>query len=311
MLWLTPTFILLPLCAHAITPLPIKLLFQTADGSALENLAVRSSSELLITSTASPTLLTFDPAAKNPTFTDVVTFPNANGLLGIGEIRPDVFAVVASEINVTSLSTAPGSVFIWTVDFTVGAAPKATRAASIPKAGLANGLSAVPGNPDVVLVADSTLGLTWEANVRTGAVRVFLQDEAMTPIGTSGPAPALGINGLHVRDGELFFTNTQRRTFSRVAPSGGAVQQLGTGEFDDFTLDEEGRAWLATSLPTSPGGLTLIDPLTNEERIVVNTTLNAPSSAAFGRVGALETETLFITTKAGQLVSVDTSAEGV
>ncbi|KAJ7616539.1 hypothetical protein FB45DRAFT_230184 [Roridomyces roridus] len=307
MLWLTPALILLPLCAHAIVSLPIKLLFQTADGSGLENLAVRSSSELLITSTVSPTLFSFNPAANSPTLADVVTFPNTDGLTGIGEIRPDVFAVITSEINTTSLSDAPGSVFIWTVDFTVRGAPRTTRAASIPKAGLANGLSAVPGNPDVVLVADSTLGLAWEANVRTGSVRVFLQDEAMTPIGASGPAPALGINGLHVRGGDLLFTNSQRQTLSRVALAGGAVQQLGTGEFDDFTLDAEGRAWLATN----PGALTLIDPLRNEESIVVNTTLNGPSSAAFGRVGALETKTLFMTTRAGQLVSVDTSAEGV
>ncbi|KAJ7636387.1 hypothetical protein FB45DRAFT_729766, partial [Roridomyces roridus] len=262
----------------------------------LENLAARASSELLITSTSFPTLFTLDPTAKNPTLTGVVTFPNANALLGIGEIRPDVFAVVAAEINTTTLTATPGSAFIWTVDFTVSGTPKTTQAASIPQAGLANGLCALPGNPDVVLVADSVLGVAWGANVRTGAVSVFLEDVAMTPIGASDPdAPPLGINGLHAQGGELYFTNSQRGTFSRIPLAGGTVQQFATdlGLLDDFALDGEGRAWLATN----PGSLTLIDPATNAELVVVNTTLNEPSSAAFGRVGGNPTKTLFVTTR--------------
>ncbi|KAJ7622345.1 hypothetical protein FB45DRAFT_927562, partial [Roridomyces roridus] len=306
MFWFTLTLNLLHLSAHAAASLPTTVLFQTSDGSSLENLAARASSELLVTSTSVSTLFSFDPTAKNPTLTDVVTFPNANALLGIGEIRPDVFAVVAAELNTTTLTATPGSAVIWTVDFTVRGTPKTTKGASIPQAGLANGLCALPGNPDVVLVADSVLGVAWGANVRTGAVSVFLEDVAMTPIGPSDPdAPPLGINGLHAQGGQLYFTNSQRGTFSRMPLAGGAVQQLGTnlGLLDDFALDSQGRGWLATN----PGSLTLMDPARNVELVVVNTTLNEPSSAAFGRVGAKATKTLFVTTRGGQLAAVDTS----
>ncbi|KAJ7636372.1 hypothetical protein FB45DRAFT_1137960 [Roridomyces roridus] len=256
MFWLTLTLNLLHLSAPAIASLPTTVLFQTTDGSSLENLAARVSSELLITSTSFPTLFTLDPTAKNPTLTGVVTFPNANALLGIGEIRPDVFAVVAAEINTTTLNATPGSAFIWTVDFTVSGTPKTTQAASIPQAGLANGLCALPGNPDVMLVADSVLGVAWG-------------------------------------------------TFSRIPLAGGTVQQFETdlGLLDDFALDGEGRAWLATN----PGSLTLIDPARNVELVVVNTTLNEPSSVAFGRVSGNVTTTFFVTTRGGQLAAVDTS----
>ncbi|KAJ7190283.1 hypothetical protein GGX14DRAFT_606146 [Mycena pura] len=305
-MWLVFFLALLEFSGRGIATLPTKLVFQIPNGQSLENLAVRPSSKLLITSTLSPTLYTLDPTAANATLDEVVTFPDATGLTGIAEYRPDVYAVVASELNTTSITVAPGSVVIWSLDLTSGGPPTPRRAARIPQSVLANGLSVVPGDPDLVLAADSVLGLAFEVNVRTGAVRVLIQDAAMAPIGPSGPPPgAVGINGLHVRAGVLYFTNSQRGTFSRVPLGGGAVEELGTGEFDDFTLDSAGRAWVATD----PGALTRFTRLKNgtwDEEIVVNT-LNGPSSAAFGRDGARETQILYMTTRAGQIVAVDTS----
>ncbi|KAJ6506942.1 hypothetical protein C8R45DRAFT_1208875 [Mycena sanguinolenta] len=305
MMRLIDFLVLLQLAEWGIAISPPQLVFQTPNGQGLENLAARPSSKLLITSTSSPTLYTLDPTAASPALDEVVTFPNASALTGIAEYRPDVYAVAASELNVTSLMAAPGSVAIWSVDFTSGGTPTARRAARIPQSMHPNGLSAVPGQPDLVLVADSILGEAFEVNVRTGAVRVLLQDAAMTPIGPSGPPPALGINGLHVRAGLLYFTNSQRATLSRVPLGGGTVELLGSGAFDDFTLDSEGRAWVATN----PGALTLFTQLKNgtwEEDIVANTVLNGPSSAAFGRDGGRETKILYVTTRSGQLLAVDT-----
>ncbi|KAF8191976.1 hypothetical protein K438DRAFT_1830318 [Mycena galopus ATCC 62051] len=298
--------VLLELAGYGIATFPAQLVFQTPNGQSLENLAVRPSSQLLITSTLSPTLYTLDPTAANPTLDEVFTFPNASALTGIAQYRPDVYAIVASELNGTSIMVAPGSVVIWSLDFTSGGTPTARRAARIPQSVLANGLSTVPGHPDLVLAADSILGAAFEVNVRTGAVRILIQDAAMAPIGPSGPPPALGINGLHVRAGLLYFTNTQRETFSRVPFGGGTVEELGSGAFDDFAFDSEGRAWVATN----PGALTLFTQLKNgtwEEETAVNTVLNGTSSAAFGRDGARETKILYATTRAGQIVAVDTS----
>ncbi|KAJ7732704.1 hypothetical protein B0H16DRAFT_1427060 [Mycena metata] len=305
MMWLVNFLVLLKLSACAIATLPTQLIFQTPTGQALENIAVRPSSKLLITSTASPTLYTLDPTVANATLDEVYTFPNASGLTGITEYRPDVYAIVASEINATALTEAPGSVVIWSLDFTSRSTPAVRRAARIPQSKFANGLSTVPGEPDLVLVADSVLGMAFEVNVRTGAVRVLIQNTEMSLI-PSGPPPTLGINGLHVRAGVLYFTNTQRGTFSRVPLGGGTVEVLGSGEFDDFALDTEGRAWVATN----PGSLMLFTRLKNgtfEAEIALDTVLNEPSSAAFGRDGARETKILYVTTRSGQIVAVDTS----
>ncbi|KAF7343618.1 hypothetical protein MSAN_01982400 [Mycena sanguinolenta] len=305
-MWQVNFLFLLELAGRGIATFPTQLIFQTPGGQALENLAVRPSSKLLITSTAFPTLFTLDPTAANPTLDEVFTFPNASALTGIAEYRPDVYAIAAFVFNSTSIMAAPGSVAIWSLDFASGGTPTARRAARIPQSILPNGLSTVPGQPDLVLVADSILGEAFEVNVRTGAVRVLIQDVTMTPIGPNGPAPPLGIDGLHVHDGLLYFTNAQRQTFSRVPLVNGTVETLASGEFDDFTFDTEGRVWVATD----PGGLTLFTPLKNgtfEQKLVVDTVLNGTSSAAFGRNGARETKTLYVTTRAGQLVAVDTS----
>ncbi|KAF8191979.1 hypothetical protein K438DRAFT_1830327 [Mycena galopus ATCC 62051] len=305
-MWLANFLVLLEFAGYGIATFPAQLVFQTPNGQSFENLAVRPSSQLLITSTESPTLYTLDPTAANPTLDEVFTFPNASSLTGIAEYQPDVFAVAASDLTATI--AAPGSVVIWSIDFTSGGTPTARRAAPIPQSVHTNGLSSVPGHPDLVLAAESILGVAFEVNVRTGAVRVLIQDEATTPIGPTGPSPALGINGLHVRAGLLYFTNSQRETFSRVPLGGGTVEELGSGEFDDFTFDSEGRAWVATN----PGSLTLFTQLKNgtwEEETAVNTILNETSSAAFGRDGARKTKILYATTRAGQIVAVDTSGD--
>ncbi|KAJ7829459.1 hypothetical protein B0H13DRAFT_1487391, partial [Mycena leptocephala] len=191
---------------------------------------------------------TLDPTAANATLDEVHTFPNASGLTGIVESRPDVSAIVASEFNVPV--ALRGSVVIWSLDLTSGGAPAPRRAARIPQSTLIDGLSTVPGHPDLVLAADSILGAAYEVNVRTGAVHVLIQDPAMAPGGPGAPLPALGINGLHVRAGLLYFTNTQLGIFARVPLGGGAVEVLGVsqpGLYDDFAFGSEGRAWVTTS----------------------------------------------------------------
>ncbi|KAF7336493.1 hypothetical protein MSAN_02304000 [Mycena sanguinolenta] len=213
MMWLVNFLVLLGFTGCGMATLSPQLIFQTPNGQSFENLAVRPSNALLITSTVSPTLVTLNPAASNPTLDEVFTFPNATGLSGIVEIRPEVYAIIAA-VRLTNVTMdAPGSVVIWTLDFTSGGTPTATLAAQVTQSGLLNGLSTVPGNLDLVLGADSVLGETFEINVRTGAVRVLIQDEAMTPIGPTGPVPVEGIDGLHVRAGLLYFTNAQRQTF--------------------------------------------------------------------------------------------------
>ncbi|KAJ7760319.1 hypothetical protein B0H14DRAFT_2973715 [Mycena olivaceomarginata] len=317
MMCTTNFLLLLAFTGIAVAAFPTQLVYQSPTGVFLENIAVRPSSKLLITSAQLPTLFTLDPGVASTTLDEVYTFPNSTGLTGIVEYKPDVYAIVASELNLTAISAAPGSVVIWTVDFTSGS-PVAKPAARIPQSTLTNGLSSVPGHPDLVLAADSDLGAAYEVNMRTGAVRVKIQDPALAA-GAPAP-PALGINGLHVRDGSLYFTNTQQGTFGRVPLRGGAVEVLGdlkpfglSSGYDDFAFDVEGRAWVTTH----PGALQLFTPLANgtwvQETAVRDpagsTVVNVPTAAAFGRKGSRKTKILYVTTATGQIVAVDTGAK--
>ncbi|KAF7362766.1 hypothetical protein MVEN_00626300 [Mycena venus] len=314
----TDFLFLLALTGCVVATFPTQLVYQSPTGVFLENIAVRPSSKFLITSTQSPTLFTLDPGAANATLDEIYTFPNSNGLTGIVEYRPDVYAVVASVLNVTAASATRGSVVIWSVDLTSGV-PIAKPVARIPQSTLTNGLSSVPGHPDLVLAADSDLGAAYEVNMRTGAVRVKVHGPALAA-GAPAP-PALGINGLHIeRDGLLYFTNSQQGTFARVPLSGGEVEVLGdlepfglTNGYDDFAFDSEGRAWVTVH----PGALQLFTPLANGTWVqqtavgdpAGSTVINGPTAAAFGRDGARETKILYVTTVAGQIVAVDTGAK--
>ncbi|KAJ7780078.1 hypothetical protein DFH07DRAFT_730119 [Mycena maculata] len=292
----------------------------------LENIAVRPNSKLLLTSVLSPTLYTLDPTAANATLSKVYTFPNCSGLAGISEYQPDVYVIIVSTNNLTTDSALPGTVSVWRLNLT-STSPIVKCVVFVPNSTLLNRLSTVPGLPHTVLAADSHLGAAYEIAMSTRGVapHVAIQDAAMAP------PPAIRINGLHVHNGQLYFTNSQQGPFAWVplciqdglVTQAGAVQILGSiepagaavgHEFDNFPFDRGGRAWIAAH----PGALTLFYPLPkgtwvqqnaagDPEGGTVTGVFNGPTSAAFGRGSIGEEEMLYVTTEGGQVVHVDTS----
>ncbi|KAJ7337515.1 hypothetical protein DFH08DRAFT_783889 [Mycena albidolilacea] len=316
---------ILSIVATVIATFPTTLVYQSPTGLFLENIAVRPCSKLLLTSALSPALHMLDPSSANTTFDEVYSFPNASALFGIIEYQPDVYAVVTANAQsiLQTHRVNPGSIAIWRVDFRLKT-PIVTPIAGIPQSTLINGLSSVPGHPDLVLAADSGLGAVYEITMSTGAVRIAIQDAAMAP---GAPAPALGINGLHIHGSALYFTNSQQGTFARIpiavqskgVSKAGAVLVLSTVEppglphrYDDFTFDADGRAWVTAH----PGALTLLYPLTNGTWAQENAAgdpegsyavFMEPTSATFGR--GVNKKILYVTTEGGQVVSVDASGK--
>ncbi|KAJ7284061.1 hypothetical protein C8J57DRAFT_752725 [Mycena rebaudengoi] len=302
---------------------PQRLIYESPTGFFLENIAVRPCSKFLLTSVISPTLFTLDPTAAVPTLDPVFTFPNSTALTGIVEFRPEVYAVTASKLNASTARVDPGSVAIWSVDFSSSFAhPVVTKLASLPPLNDSgfNGLASIPGRPDVILAAESAAGSVWEINTHTGASRIAIQDESMTP----GPIPGpliIGINGIHVRDNTLYFTSSLRSIYSRVSldvrgphvMAAGAVQQLVhmEGIPDDFAIDTKGRAWVSIH----PAGLSLLHPVRGAAEWVQTNVASDPNmykdptSVAFGRGDRVQQRTAYVVTAAGQIVAVDT--EGV
>ncbi|KAK7039934.1 hypothetical protein R3P38DRAFT_3469246 [Favolaschia claudopus] len=306
------------------TNLPTRLIYESPTGLFLEGIAVRPSGQLLLTSVVSPTLYTLDPTSPNPTLDEVYTFPNATSLNGIVEYAPDTFALVVSSLSTTEVATPLDSVVIYSISFpsTSSNQPIITPAARIPCSTMTNGISTHPGDPSLILAADSHLGVAWEVNMLTGAVRIALHDAALEP-GLTAPWPGLGINGLRAHTSAsnlfLYFTNSASGTFARVLLAARApVEILGTqpkvdgvfGVYDDFVFDEEGRAWVTLS----SGAVQMFSPSVGNQNEWVQETvagdpkgggmLDGATACAFGR----DTKTLYVTTSKGRVVVIDTAA---
>ncbi|KAJ7617836.1 hypothetical protein FB45DRAFT_1103101 [Roridomyces roridus] len=319
----------LPLLSLSVAAVyPTRLVYQDPTGLFIENLAVRASGQLLITSPISPTLHSLDPTRTNASLAAVHTFPNCSGLMGIIEYQPDAFALVTATIDLTTRRAAAGSVTVWSIAFSpIFSIPLVRRVAVVSNSSILDGLSIVPGSPHLVLAADPGAGTVWQINMATGATHLAIQDPSMAP---GAPAPALGINGLHMKDGFLYYSNSQATTFTRMplglSASGNmgragktAAQLLSTVEpagedhqYDDFAFDKQGRAWVATHT----GAVTLITQQGDGSfaaQMVAGSLVNAslfeePSSAQFGRGSAKQEALLYVSTAAGQIIAVDTSA---
>jgi hypothetical protein len=81
---------------------------QFPNGTWVENLAVRSNGQLLVTLASAPELYLVDPiGGKQPLL--VHQFPSVVGLTGIAEVEKDVFAVVGGNLSLTTFTSPPGS----------------------------------------------------------------------------------------------------------------------------------------------------------------------------------------------------------
>jgi hypothetical protein len=119
------------------------------------------------------------------------------------------------------------------------------------------------------------------------------------------PGPvAVGINGIQIYKGSLYFTNSFGLTFNRVpinsngSAAGAASVVAKNGIGDDFTFGVDDNAFLAEILSnalqkvTAEGAVTVIVGSQNSTELV------GPTAAKFGRKRG-DKSTLFITTNGG------------
>ncbi|EJD42390.1 NHL repeat-containing protein [Auricularia subglabra TFB-10046 SS5] len=257
----------------------------------LENLAVRSNGALLATRIDKGEVISIDPRTGAQKV--VLSFPNTTSALGIAEVSPDVFAIATGNYSTTSGST-PGSYAIWTLDLRPKT-PRAKQAAAVPSAANLNGVAALDGAH--VLVADSINGVVYKVGLRTGKHSVVLSGDAYQ----APPPPAfqLGVNGLSIRHGTLYFTNSGAGTLARVPLQGGKVEVLADGlELpDDFALTPAGDAFVTLNTVRSVVRLAL---RSGSKRTQVaggpeSEDFATPTAARFGRTRK-DRETLYVVT---------------
>lgn len=202
-------------------------------------------------------------------------FPGYLGVLGVVELGHDFFYVVVGNFSIKTATPTPGSWSIFEIDLNSYSTDnhaaghwnnwkekranngiKTKKIADLPDAGLLNGLTVLNPNAGIVLVADSVNGVVWSVNVLTGDTAIAVDDASLAPDASLSGGLALGVNGISVSNGYLYYDNTNQVTFNRIpinATTGkatGPAELLIDQEFanifpDDFTLDFAGGAWLA------------------------------------------------------------------
>ncbi|KAK5727773.1 hypothetical protein LTR17_012431 [Elasticomyces elasticus] len=313
-------FLLQSLLVHALpqtdNAIPIRLLYEYPLGTWIENIAVRSNGDLLLTILNVPHLDQLSPFKPNATPETIYSFPDALTVSGIAETAPDVFAMAVGNFTLTG-GPQQGSFSIWSVDFTINdTLLEAHKITDLPQASFLNGLCNLPGtgSPQDILVGDLEQGLVYYVDTSTGDYEVAINNSLTTAF----PVPVLGtvgVNGMHVHNGDLFFTNTGQALFAKmpIHTNGTAADEStiiahvlnSTLEFDDFAI-KDNDAYLVTGSGNSIEWIGLDG--TSKGRIVAgslnSTQFAEPTSCAFGRTEG-DKHVLYVVTAGGLATPVD------
>ncbi|KAK1062664.1 hypothetical protein LTR74_010120 [Friedmanniomyces endolithicus] len=282
----------------------VSVVWQFPNPTWIENLAVRINREILCTSLSRDAVLMVNPFEH--TESTVVQFEPGNGALGIAEISNDVFVVVTCQVDLATSSGVPGSAAAWKLDlnaWTLGAEDAVTLIANLTDVGLPDGVVAL-GEPGIVLVADAGKGLVWKLDTNTGDYTIVIQDDIM--ISSNAHIP-LGVDGVHIADDYLYFTNLGDNILCRVSidAAGNATDEIEIVAVmpapDDFALTADGTAYVVGAnqlYRVSPTGK--VDVLAGG---INDTTLEGATSAQFRRTRD-DAGVLYIGTNGGLLVPV-------
>lgn len=295
--------------------LPSRLIVQLQD-TWFESIAVRPNGNLLLT-TVLPNATLYEVShldSNSPSINPIFTVDSITSFSGISEIGDDKYAIAGGSLE--GLNGIEGSWGVWTVDFTHSCRPQLKEAIPLPGARFLNGLSSVPGYSDLAVVADSTNGVVYHVNVTSGDTKISQSFDEMKA--TAGNPFGIGINGLHMHKGYLYFTNLSTHTFYRVKVNSDGttadgsqveiVAKIASETLDDFAFGpgEEDTAWLATNTD----GSIVAASLAGEMRVVAgganSTTIPGDTSCQFGR-GATDTDVLYVATSEGKVQAFDTS----
>jgi hypothetical protein len=230
-------------------PLPSRQLIQLSNVTWIENIAVRKTGELLLTF-LTPNASVYQipkPNSPKPRVSLVHAFSSVTSLAGITETDEDVFMVAGQTISSIG---ANGTAAIFSLDFR-DPMPREKPVAALPEVLLANGMTVLPYGRTTVLLADSFGGCVYRIDTETGRYDKAIQIPEMAP------GASVGINGLHVHAGYLYFTNSNLVTIFRVkvtpngAVSPGAlvetVAKLDGVFLDDFAMQADGTIYVATN----------------------------------------------------------------
>ncbi|KAE8344984.1 hypothetical protein BDV24DRAFT_170964 [Aspergillus arachidicola] len=208
--------------------------YQFPNGTWLENIAVRSNGNVLVTAYNLAQLWEINPFnGSNSHHARLIhQFQNPGTITGITEIDPDVFVTIASNS-------------LWKVDLSRPEPVVNPINITIP-AGTLNGMATL--NNSSLAISDSSLGLIWRVDIEQGTCGIMIRDN--TTATSTALGPKLGVNGIRVFDVYLYYVNSPQRSLYRVRldESGNTVRQpetIAQGVLaDDFAVTSS-EAYLA------------------------------------------------------------------
>jgi hypothetical protein len=296
------------------TPKATELL-QFPDGARLENLKVLPNGHLIITTLSSSDVFTVDPYANPPKPNKLVSLPGGSALLGITLLNRGLYAVVSAIPSSAPNRFVPGSYKIHIIfPLAHGKANPLIDTISILKYEFLNGLTTLPKKPHVILAADSFAGEILRIDTHTHQLTTAFASPVLG-YGNTTEGILLGVNGIRIRDGYLYFTNSRLGTFSRVRIDddgipvrGGKVEVIavlpgfedGAHLWDDFDFDQEGNAYITAH----PSSLIKVMKGGRQETLVGGDgdgPLSAPTAVAFGKGGKV----FYVTSMVGKVLSVE------
>ena len=285
--------------------LPSRVIHQFPNETWLENLAIRQNGQILVTVLSAPELYLVDPFDADSSATLIHRFPKATGLLGIVELQQDVFYVIAGNWSVETFQTTVGSYSVWKIDMRSSKVPDGSPAITskvtdVLDGVFLNGMVVLNRWRGLVVIGDAGAGVVFTLNVETGVYSQTINDPTMKPISLH-----LGINGMKIHGGYLYYFATEQKLFSRIpinASDGtpaGPVEVIATIFFgDDFSFDEIGNVFVGQNIQntvakiTPDGGVTVVAGNLN------STLVAGPTSTAFGRTQQ-DRSVLYVTTTGG------------
>ena len=296
-----------------VLPLAVNTIYEATVPTWHENLAVRANGQLLVTRLDAPILELIDPAATNTTPIIINNFGSAYaGCLGITELGSDVFYVVAAAPFGSDFIKTSGNSSVFKVNMNTFTADSngdvlggatITKVADLPTAGFLNGMTTLNVNAGLVVIADSLNGTVYTLDVNTGSYKVTIDDAKMKALSTA--ITPLGINGVKIRNGYLYFTNTGNPIFSRIPISSTTGCATGSSsvvasvlQADDFVFRADGTAWISQNQIQSESvvknGVTTLVAGNNYSTILAGVT-----AGQFGRSTATA-NILYLTTNGGK-----------
>ncbi|KAK7427104.1 hypothetical protein QQZ08_006373 [Neonectria magnoliae] len=314
--------------------LPEKTLGQLDQGTWLENIAVRPNGDLLVTQLfPSASIYTVKKPAgghHHRALEQIAAIPAIQNIYGLAQVpsrRGDAETYVVVGGNSTSLANPVAGTFsAWTVDLSCSRGKDEVTVRKFSDmdrhSAFLNGVAEIPGVASAVLVSDSTAGLVGRLDLSSGAfdTGAFVFPE-MAP--TADAALPLGVNGIRIRHGFLYWTNSATVAIYRVAvtvrglPAKGAKPELvfdlsaAASFLDDFTFDADGNIYVTTNLDNS---VIFVDLEAGTAETVVGSldalTVAGSTAVAFGR-SKHDKDTLYVSTGGGLAAPVGgTKTEG-